>query len=213
MTSLTLLINHSTTDSPVGTGGVDWISVDPNNDSFIFSTGSASGQGVSDGDTLPNETLLNRYAVQLSASAPVVVPKYFLAQASSSLLKECKLAGNQNKQYVFAAQFSGPTATEPMLEAWDNMNMSSALIDALGAGTPNSSWYQAITTNSGVPGANWVGVKLAGAGIANVLLMNDGAGALTAAGVLYFNFKIVIPAGYLTPNLATPTLAIVYTTN
>ena len=213
MTNLLLLINHSTQDAIVGASGTDWITVDPANDSFIFSQGSGAGAGVSDGDVLPSQTLLNRYAVVLDAVNPVIVPKYFLAKVSSNILKEIKLAGNQNKRYSFAVQFDGATATEPILEAWDNPSMDSFLSAALGSGTPANSWYKAISTNLGLPGTNWAGTPLAGDGILNSLLLNNGAGALGSATTLYFNFKIVIPGGYLTPGLSTPILAIVYTTN
>jgi len=85
MSNMILHINHTVNDVVYPTG--DWIAVDPNADSFIFSQGSAAGLGVSDGDTLPSESLLNRYAVLLDAVNPVTVPKYFLADGSTSLLK------------------------------------------------------------------------------------------------------------------------------
>jgi hypothetical protein len=210
MANLTLKINNSTVDS---VGGGTWISVDPNNDYFIFSQGSGAGLGVSDGDAIPAESLLNRYAVVLDDTNPVVVPKYFLADYSTNLLKEIKLAGNQNKQYVFAADFDGATATEPQLEAWDTLAMTSAIIVALGNGTPNSSWYRAVATLSALPGADWVGIPLGGNNTSNVLLLNEGNGPLTGASTLYFNFKITIPGGYVTPGVHTPILAVVFTTN
>ena len=213
MTSLTMLINNSTQDSPIGASGTTWVAVDPNYDVLIFSAGSILGGGVSDGDVIPTETLLNRYAVQLDPVNPVIVPHYFLADYSANLLKEIKLAGNQNKRYSFACQFSGATATEPQLEAWDTSSMTTIVSPALGSGTPNSSWYKAVGTNLGLPGTNWAGIPLAGSGVSNVLLLNDGNGALTGASTLYFNFKIVIPGGYLTPVIATPVLSIIYTTN
>jgi hypothetical protein len=213
MTSLQLLINNTVNDTTVVNVGTDWLTVDPNYDVFIFSGGSVLGGGVSNGDVIPSEALLNRYAVQLDPINPVNVPKYFLADYSLNLLKEIKLAGNQNKRYVFAAQFDGATATEPQLEAWDTASMDTIVSPALGAGTPASSWYKAISTNLSLPGVNWVGTSLAGSGVSNILLMNDGAGALAVASTLYFNFKIVIPGGYLTPVVATPVLSIVYTTN
>lgn len=213
MTNVSLLINHTTQDSPVGISGTEFITVDPDFDYFIFTQGSGAGAGVSDGDAIPSEALLNRYAVQLDAVNPVIVPKYLLADFSASLLKECKLAGNQNKRYAFAVSFDGATATEPQLEAWDNATMNSYNSPALGAGTPASSWYKAICTTDALPGTDWVGVALAGEGASNIVLLNDGDGALTGAEILYFNFKIVIPGGYTTPAVHTPILAIVYATN
>jgi len=213
MTNLSVLINHSLTDSPVGSSGVDWLTIDPNYDYLLFSQGSTPGAGVSDGDALPSESLKNRYAVTLDPINPVTVPKYFLADFSLNLLKEIMLAGNQNKRYVFACSFDGATATEPSLEAWDNQNLTSILSPALGGGVPSSSWYRGVVTTTGLPGTNWSGTPLAGSGGSNLLLLNNGAGALLTAGVLYFNFKVVIPGGYLTPAVHTPILVVVYTTN
>lgn len=210
MANLSLLINNTINDTAVANIGTDWIEVDPSYDFFIFSQG---GGTVIDGNAIPSEELLNRYAVQLDDTDPVIVPKYFLADFSVNLLKEVKLAGNQNKQHVFAASFDGATATEPVLECWDTPSMDTILSPALGEGTPAASWYKAVCTTNGLPGADWVGVSLAGDGIANTVLLNNGAGALTEADILYFNFKVVIPAGYLTPGLHTPIFAIVYATN
>lgn len=210
MTNLSLLINNTTNDTTIVNVGTDWIIVDPGSDNFIFSQGGGS---VVDGGASPSEALLNRYAVQLDAVNPVNVPKYFLNDFSLSLLKEVKLAGNQNKRYVFAARFDGATATEPILECWDNSSMDTILSPALGANIPSSSWYKAVSTNLALPGADWVGTPLAGDGVSNILLLNNGNGALAVASDLYFNFKIVIPGGYLTPALHTPVMAIVYATN
>jgi hypothetical protein len=208
MTDLLLYINNSVTDSPMPAG--TWIAVDPTTDGFIFSQG---GTGVADGSPLPSEATLNRCLVLLDPVNPVYVPKYFLSDYSSNLLKEIKLAGNQNKRYAFAAEFNGATATEPSLEVWDTIAMDSIVSPALGAGTPAASWYLAVSTNLALPGVNWAGTPLAGDGASNILLLNGGLGALTGATTLYFNFKIRIPGGYLVPAVHTPTLAIVYTTN
>ena len=210
MTNLILYINHTSTDSVIDG---NWIAVDDVNDSFIFSTGSAAGQGVSDGDSIPSEALLNRYAVELDSVNPVTVPKYFLADNSVNLLKEIYLAGDQNKQYVFGCSFDGATATEPQLEAWDNEDMDSYADPSLGFGVAASSWYKAIATTSALPGASWTGVSLAGNGASNIVLLNEGNGALTLSTDLYFDFKIIIPGGYVTPAVHTPILAVVYTTN
>jgi hypothetical protein len=210
MTALTLLINNTITDSAVANIGTDWLTVDPDFDNFIFSQG---GTGVADGSSSPTTALLNRYAVQLSAVNDVIVPKYFLNDYSTATLKEVKLAGNQNKRYVFAASFDGATATEPILECWDNASMNTILSPALGTGVASSSWYKAICTTLAASGANWVGIALAGDGTSNILLLNNGNGALVGAGILYFQFKIVIPAGYLTPALHTPVMTIIFATN
>lgn len=210
MTLLTLLINNTISDTVVANIGTDWLAVDPNYDIFIFSQGGGS---VSDGNAIPSESLLNRYAVQLHPTNAVTVPKYFLADFSLNLLKEIKLSGNQNKRYVWAASFDGATATEPILECWDNNSMDTILSPAIGAGIPANSWYKAVCTTGALPGVDWVGTPLAGDGVSNIILLNNGGGALSGAGILYFNFKIVIPGGYLTPALHTPIMSIVYATN
>lgn len=210
MTSLTLHINHSSTDSPLNTSGVDWVEVNPTYDSFIFSDG---GSGVADGEDTPTDEELNRAAVPLDENNEVDVSEYFLLDYSADELKEIFNAGNQNKRYVFACEFDGATASEPQLEAWDNEDMDSYADPGLGNGVPASSWYKAVCTTTSLPGADWTGVRLAGSGASNIVLLNNGSGALTGATTLYFNFKIVIPAGYVTPAVHTPVLVVTYTTN
>jgi hypothetical protein len=210
MSTVKLHINHSSTDSPFGTSGIDWVEVSPINDTFIFSNG---GVGVSDGENTPTTEELNRAAVQLSASVEVEPNSYFLLDYSDDELKEIFLAGNQNKRYVFCAEFDGATATEPQLEAWDNASMNSIANACLGGGSPSQSWYRAISTKSALPGTDWVGTHLGGNGASYIVLLNGGSGALSVATNLHFNFKIIIPAGYITPSIHTPVLAIVFTTN
>jgi hypothetical protein len=210
MTDLLLHINRSLTDSPLGTSGIEWVEVDASYDSFIFSNG---GFGVTDGAVIPAEDVLNRNAVQLDSVNAVIVPKYFLADNSAGILKEVKLAGNQQKRYVFACAFDGATASEPQLEAWDNATMDTYQDPALGTGLPNSSWYKAICTTTTAPGADWIGTSLAGNGASNIVYLNDGNGVLTIATTLYFQFKVIIPGGFITPSIHTPILAVVYATN
>jgi len=211
MTSLIFRINNTVTDSNYVTAPGNFITVDEVLDRFIFSNGSTQ---VADGQSIPTEEDLNRAAVLLDALYQVIVPKYFLADAlPSNILKEIKLAGNQNKRYAFCCSFDGATATEPVLEAWDNNNINTILLTCLGSGTPNNSWFKAICTTGVLPGADWVGTPLAGSGSSNHVLLNAGAGALTVAKDLYFNMKIIIPAGINTPEYYTPTLLVTYTTN
>lgn len=210
MTDLILYINNKIADTPLGAIGTDWFDVDPTNDTLVWSNG---GVGVTDGDDLPTEEELNRSAVQLDADDDVIVPKYFLSDYTNDILREIKNAGNQDKQYVFCASFDGATASEPQLEAWDDDNMNSYSDPSLGSGIPAGSWYKAVCTTTASPGIDWVGTPLAGLGASNIILLNDGNGALSVAGDLYFNFKVVIPSGYLTPAVHTPYLVITYTTN
>ena len=205
-----LYVNNIADELAYDISGSDWIVVDPNADYFIFSTGSVA---VADGVAIPSETELNRAAVQLDADNPVNVAKYFLADDTDNKLKEVINAGNQDKQYAFACVFDAATASEPALEAWNNNDADSYNAVELGSGTPANSWYKATCTNEGTPGADWIGTPLAGSGASNILLLNNGDGALSVAGELYFNFKIVIPGGYLTPALHSPVLAVTYTEN
>ena len=210
MSNAILYINNTTTELPIGSTGTDWIAVQSGYDSFIFSNG---GAGVADGDPIPTVEELNRAGVQLDADNPVIVPKYFLSDLSADLLLEIFNAGNQQKRYAFGISFDGATATEPQLEAWDNDSMDSYADPALGLGSPGSSWYRAICTTTSTPALNWTGTPLAGSGASNVVFLNDGNGALSGAGELYFNFKVIIPGGYLVPASHNPIFAITFTTN
>lgn len=212
MTEMTFRVNKSSTDKSYAAmvSGEDLYEDVAINDLLIFSAGSAD---VIDGGAIPDSTKLNRAATLLSATLPTVVAKYFLADTSVSLLKEIHLAGRQNKQYVFCCSFDGATASEPILEAWDNDSMDTTDLICLGNGVPSLSWYKAICTTSALPGASWTGTALAGSGASNSVLLNNGSGALTVATDLYFNFYVLIPAGVTTPATENPVLVITYTTN
>lgn len=207
MTNLILRINNTINDVAYPTG--TWVNVD-SADKFIFSEETTE---VADGKTLNlDESVLNRAAVLIDPDDPVTVPKYFLADVATNLFKEIKLAGNQNKQYAFCCSFDGATATEPALEAWDDENLNTILLYCLGLENPDNSWFKTICTTDELPGARtWI--SLAGSNINNRLLLNSEAGALIAAKNLYFNLKIVIPAGLDNPGTFNPVLLITYTTN
>lgn len=179
-------------------------------DVLIASAGSAA---VADEQPIPDAIALNRAATLLDAIDPVEVAKYFLADTSYTKLREIFLAGSVNKRYVFCCSFDGATASEPVLEAWDNEDMDSTDLICLGTGVPALSWYKAICTTAGLPGAGWTGTALAGSGVDNSILLNNGTGPLTVAKDLYFNFYILIPAGITTPAGENPVLVITYTTN
>lgn len=210
MTSLKFLINNSNTDDSYANHPENFIEVDEDADELIFSGGSVD---VADGQAIPTEEELNRAATLYDAISDVIVSKYFLASIGLGLLKEVKLAGNQNKRYVFCASFDGATATEPLLEAWDNENLNTVLLNCLGNGSPSQSWFRAKCTTDGLPLPDWAGTHLAGSGASYHVLLNNGGGALSGAKDLYFNFKIVIPAGEDTPAVFTPVLLITFTTN
>jgi len=210
MANATLYINNSTDELEIGASGSSWKEVASGYDTLIFSSG---GAGVADGEDIPTTEELNRAGVQLDDSNPVVVSKYFLSDFSADLLYEIKNAGNQEKRFAFGVSFDGATADEPQLEAWDNDSMNSYADPALGNGTPASSWFKAICTTTNTPSADWTGTPLAGDGVSNVLLLNDGNGALSGADNLYFNFKVIIPGGYDVPASHNPVLVITWTTN
>lgn len=179
-------------------------------DTLIFSAGSAT---VIDGAAIPNQIELNKAATILSPISATVVAHYFLADLLNNLLKEIHLAGNADKRYAFCASFDDATASEPQLEAWDDISLATYILGCLGANIPAASWYKAICTTTLTPGPTWIGTPLAGSGVSNSVLLNDGNGALTAAKDLYFNFHVKIPAAYGTPGQYLPVLVITYTTN
>lgn len=209
MSNLILRINNSSTDSSYASAPSNFISV-ADDDSFIISDGSDS---VKNNAAIPTDEQLNLAAPLISATLPVIVGKYFLADVSAGLLKEIYLAGNQNKQYVFCCSFDGATSSEPVLEAWDNDDMDTYTSVCLGTGTPNQSWYKAVCTTTSTPGADWTGTPLAGNGSSNIVQLNNGSGALSGASDLYFNFKVIIPAALSTEGLETPVLCITFTSN
>jgi len=209
-TALKIYLNCDTVDQPQGSTAVDWVEMNTTLDKLVFSQGLAGV--IADG--LPwDEAKLNQAAVLLTGSE-IVVPKYFLASNATGLLDEIHLAGAQDKQYVFCFEFDGATASEPVLEVWDDSGLDSVLLEVLGAGTPTNSWYRGICTTTSSPGlAAWVGTKLAGSTASHYLLLNDSGGALGGAGDLYMQFKVVIPAIASYSGTASPVMVVKYTTN
>ena len=191
-TILTIAVNHDTQDLPYGTSGVDFVDLDVSADYLVFSAGSAA---VADGQSLPSTADLNSAGTVIIGS-DVDIAKYLLADNSANELKEIFNAGNQNKRYVFAFSFDGATASEPVLEVWDDSDMDSFDDYTLGNGVASSSWIRGITTTAGLPGVSWIGSRLAGSASGNFLWLNNESGALGAAGVLYCQLRIVVPASY-----------------
>ncbi len=189
-TSAVFYVNTGTIDDVRGGVGVEFTEVSSANDKLIFSQGS---DVVTDGHAIPSETELNAASVLLE-NTEKVVPKYFLSDLSAGILKEIHNAGNQNKRYVLCFAFDGLTASEPVLQVWDDDGFNSINAEVLGEGDPDYSWYRGICTTGALPGASWVGNRLAGAAAEHSILLNAGAGALTVAKDLYMQFKVVIPA-------------------
>ncbi len=107
---------------------------------------------------------------------------------------------NQNVLSILFA--TNPTATAPILTAWDTSAHSTVNYEMLAgtAGTSNTSWLKAIETTSGAPGAAWCTATLATGGAAspNALCGNTNyvqcAGAATANERKIFNFVCFVPS-------------------
>lgn len=207
---LKIYVNTDTDDDAYGESGMEYTEVNVDNDYLVLSAGSAT---VADGEPIPSESDLIQAGTLISASVDVTVAKYLLADVGSNLLREIHNAGNQNKRYVFCFSFDGATASEPVLEIWDDDDLDTTDIYSLGEGTPSNSWWKGVVTTDGLPGADWVGSKLAGSSDGHFLWLNNESGALTIAKDLYCNLKIIIPSGTTNSASETPVLAVKYTTN
>lgn len=195
MANLIVAINASSSDSEYGTSGVDWVDFSEGNDKLIFSAGNTA---VADGADIPTESELISAGIQLTDPlSEIIVSEYFLQDTGSNILKDIDLMGNQDTQYVMAFSFDASTASEPVLEVWDDDNLNTITSTLLGGGTPSNSMVRGITTTSASAGSGWAtttGIKMAGSGSGNFLFLNDENGALTEADVLYCNLAIVIPS-------------------
>jgi len=207
-TALKVYVNVDSVDSPVDTSGVDWVEVDVDNDELIVTAGSDT---IKDGETLASESDLNQAGVLLTG-AEITIDKYLLADASAGIYKELELMGASNSRYVMGFSFDGATASEPVLEVWDDSDLDTIANASLGSGTASSSWWRGITTTDALPGVAWTGNRLAGSGAGYFLWLNDQNGALTVADVLYAQLKVVIPAIQTTAGAETPVIAIKWAT-
>jgi len=206
--ALKIHINHSTSDLPIGTSGVDWVEIDTTNDEIIFTDGNDT---VKDGEAIPSDTQLNSAAPILD-STEQTIPMYLLSDNSASELKEIHNMGAGNYRYVMAFEFTTATVSEPVLEAWDDTDLDSVDSVPLGSGTPSSSWFRGVTTTAALPGAAWTGSRLAGSSDGNFLWLNNESGALSVADVLYCQLKLVIPATQQDAGSTNPVLAVKYAT-
>ena len=202
--SLDIYINHSNTDAPLLTSGIDWVEVDSDNDTIIVSNGS---DVVADGEATPGESALNSAGLVLDGTEQTF-EHYFLDDASAVELKEIFLMGEGNNRYVMAFDFDASTASEPVLEVWDDITMQTVNSVVLGSGTPSASWMKGITTTDALPGVDWVGTTLAGSSDNHFLYLNNENGALTGADTLYCNLKIVVPASQTDAGVTTPVVVI-----
>lgn len=187
---LSVWVNVSAIDSPLGTSGVEFIEFSEGNDTIIFTRGSTA---IDEGQPTPSQQDLISAGVILTGSE-ITVDKYFLLDASANELREIQLMGNQNTRYVLAFDFDAATSSEPTFEVYDDDNLNTIDSVLLGEGTATQSMVRGITTTTSAPGTNWTGSKLAGSSSSHFLLLNDSNGALTVADTLYANLKIIIPA-------------------
>jgi len=207
--SLSIYCNTGTQDSELNTTGAEFTEISPLNDVLIFSAGS---DVVKDGASIPTQAQLISAGVKVDGSEQTV-SKYFLQDQSASELKEIFNMGNQDKRYVLAFDFDASTASEPVLEIWDDSDMDSIDAETLGSGTASLSWWRGITTTSSSPGTNWVGSRLAGSSSGYFLFLNDENGALASADTLYCQLKIVIPSTASNGGSANPIIVIKWTSN
>jgi len=207
--ALTIYANTGTQDTAIGTSGVEFTEISPLNDKLIFSSGS---DVVKDGEPIPTQAQLISAGVVLTG-AEQTVGKYFLQDNSASILKEIFNMGNQNKRYVLAFDFDAITASEPILEIWDDTDMDTIDDVTLGGGTASLSWWRGITTTAGLPGTDWIGNRLAGSGSGYFLYLNNQSGALAVPTVLYCQLKIVVPATANAGGSASPIIVVKWTSN
>jgi hypothetical protein len=213
MTNLDILINYVDADVNYETTPADYIVMDLDNDYLIWTEGDAT---VKDKMTSkPTAEQLNAAATLIDPDAAKTVNLCLLMDDSGYggyYTREVKGMG-LNKRYVFGFSFDDATASEPVLEAWDNSDHDSTDNHVLGAGTPADSMVKAVCTTASSPGSDWVGTAIAGA---NTLQLNNGNGALAAPASgetteLYANILIKIPAAYATPAVETFCLTVRFT--
>jgi len=196
-------------DLPFSTNPSDFTEMDLAADKLIFSAGSVT---VADGQPIPTVQELNSAGLLIGA-ADVECPHFFLADVSAVNLKEIHNAGNQNKRYVFCASFDAATASEPILELWDDANLDTIADYCLGNEIAGASFFRAKTTTGALPGVGWTGNRMAGSAETHFLWLNDGAGALSAAKELYWNLRLTIPALFGNAAAEAPVWVIKYTSN
>ena len=209
--ALTTHINVDSQDQPLNTSGVDWIEFSEGNDKLIFTAGNTE---VADGADIPTQAELISAGLELTGSQ-IVVSTYLLEDISDVLLKSIDGMGNLDKQYVLAFDFDAGTASEPVLEVWDDTNLNTAIGTILGSGTPSSSFIRGITTTTSSPGTNWItgATRMAGSSDGNFLFLNDQNGFLTGASTLYANIAVVIPTSQTTGFSANPVFVVKWLSN
>jgi len=219
MTNLTIRTNYIDADLEYGESGAGYIDLDLDHDYIIWTKGDATVKDLMTAEPTAKE--LNNASAIIDASADVDVALCLLMDYSHNVggaYYTHEVVGmGENKQFVFDFSFDGATASEPQLEAWDDSNHNTTDAHVLGNGTPANSMLKAIATSTSLPGASWAGSSIAGND--NVLLLNEGNGALDELATgetsheLYANIKITIPAGYATPEVVSFVLSTRFTWN
>jgi hypothetical protein len=209
MANVAIYVNVGSTDAEVGASGTDFIQFSPGNDKLIFTSGSPD---VADGEDTPTQQELISAGIVLSG-VEVILDDYLLLDASANELFDIPLMGNTTNRYVLAFDFDDVTASEPVLEVWDDSNLNTITGEMLGAGTPSQSFIRGITTTYSAPPVNWVGNRMAGSGSGNFLYLNGENGALTAADILYANIKVIVPDTQTTGFSANPVFVVKWLSN
>lgn len=209
--SLTVHINTDSQDLTLNSSGVDWVEFIEGSDQIIFTAGNTE---VTDGSDIPTQSELISAGVELTGSQ-IVLTQYLLQDTSDALLKSINNMGNVDKSFVVAFDFDDITASEPVLEVYDDTNLNSINNIMLGAGTPSSSFIRGVTTTASSPGVNWIttGTRMAGAGAGNFLFLNNENGLLTSATTLYCNLAVVIPASINVGFSANPVFVVKWLEN
>jgi hypothetical protein len=96
------------------------------------------------------------------------------------------------------------------LEIWDNEDLDSIDSVSLGNSVASSSWWRGVVTTGALPGADWVGQRLAGSSESHYLLLNDGDGPITGPDTLYCNIKISVSSTQLSAGSNECIIAIKY---
>jgi len=199
-TTLTVLVNYVDSTVKRVTTPADYIEISTTNDYLIWSATLADLMTHE-----PTSAERNAAATVISDSAAVTVAKCLLMDYShsvgGSIYTHLVKGMSEDKQYVFCFSFDNITATEPQLEAWDTNAHTTFNNNVLGAGVALSSMVKAVCTTNALPGGSWAGTAIAGS--SNVVLLNDGAGALLLAKDLYSNIKITIPIAFASPSVET----------
>ena len=170
----------------------------------------------------PDSNELNEHAVILTDTEHLVpellVMDYSHDWGGDAYYTHLIKGMGENAQYVLCFSFSGATATEPQLEAWDDADHDTFDKDVLGLGVEGDSWVRAMCTTTACS-SGWEGIAIAGDSPTRVVKLNDESGALDelesgeTSQELYANIKIVVPADYPTPFVASFYLTVRYSWN